>query len=380
VRRACAWSAIALAGLAACAGSLPPPSAPVPALPPAEVALSLYLLGDAGAPDPRGDPVLLALTRDLDSRPNRGVVVFLGDNVYPRGLPAPGDPERPEAERRLTAQIEAVKAGGGTGFFIPGNHDWAKYGEEGWNAIRRQAAFVDSAGARVTTFLPPGGCPGPSVVDLGRVRLILLDTQWWLHAGPKPQHPGSDCGADAEDEVVDSLRSALAVAPDRIVAVLGHHPLASGGEHGGHFPLEDHIFPLRAVKAWLWLPLPWIGSLYPAARQHGISSQDIPSVPYQRLIRSLRKAFSDAPPVLYAAGHEHNMQVIKGELVPLELVVGTGYYGHSGRAVAIEGTLFAKNASGFARLDVPHQGAARLAVLEVDSASGSHEAFSILVE
>ena len=380
MRRSCVWSAIALVGVAACAGSTLRPSAPVPALRPGGVALSLYLLGDAGAPDPRGDPVLLALTRDLDSRPNRGVVVFLGDNIYPRGLPAPGDPERPEAERRLTAQIEAVRAGGATGFFVPGNHDWAKYGEEGWDAIRRQSAFVDSAGARITTLLPPGGCPGPSVVELGRLRLILLDTQWWLHAGPKPLGPGSGCSTAVEDEVVDSLRAALAVGPDRIAVVAAHHPPASGGEHGGYFPLEDHIFPLRAVVPWLWLPLPWIGSLYPAARQHGISSQDIPSVPYQRLIRSLRKAFSDAPPALFAAGHEHNMQVIKGEVVPLGLVVGTGYYAHTGRAVPIQGTVFAKRASGFARLDVPHRGAPRLAVLEVDSAGGSHEAFSILVE
>jgi Calcineurin-like phosphoesterase len=380
VRRSRVWSAIALVGVAACGGPSPPPSAPVPALPPGQVVLSLYLLGDAGAPDPRGDPVLLALTRDLDSMPHRGVVVFLGDNIYPRGLPALGDPKRPEAERRLTAQIEAVKAGGGTGFFIPGNHDWAKYGKEGWNAIRRQAAFVDSAGARVTTFLPPGGCPGPSVVELGRLRLILLDTQWWLHPGPKPYGPGSHCSAAVEDEVVDSLRAALAVGPDRIAVVAAHHPPASGGEHGGYFPLEDHIFPLRAVAPWLWVPLPWIGSLYPAARQNGISSQDIPSAPYQRLIRSLNEAFADAPPALYAAGHEHNIQVIKGGMAPLELVIGTGYYGHTGRAVAIQGTVFAKQASGFARLDVPHQGAARLAILEVDSAGRSHEAFSISVE
>ena len=39
--------------------------------PPADVVLSVYFLGDAGAPDPRGDPVLLALARDVEPRPNR---------------------------------------------------------------------------------------------------------------------------------------------------------------------------------------------------------------------------------------------------------------------------------------------------------------------
>ena len=140
---------------------------------------------------------------------------------------------------------------------------------------------------------------------------MLLDTQWWLHEGPKPRDPDSDCPADAEPEIVDSLRAAL----DRGRRtgwwyVAAHHPLRSGGVHGAHFTWKDHIFPLRLIKPWLWMPLPWIGSLYPAARQQGISSQDIPSRPYQRLIAAFRRAFVPVPPALYAAGHEHNLQVI----------------------------------------------------------------------
>jgi hypothetical protein len=42
--------------------------------------------------------------------------------------------------------------------------------------------------------------------------------------------------------------------------------------------------------------------------------------------------------------------------------------------------LFARKASGFARLDVPRSGPARLAVLEVDRAGHSHEVFSTWVE
>src|SRR5436309_11924013 len=31
--------------------------------------------------------------------------------------------------------------------------------------------------------------------------------------------------------------------------------------HGGHFGWQDHIFPLRNIKPWLWIPLPLIGSV-----------------------------------------------------------------------------------------------------------------------
>lgn len=370
-----------LAGALACAGHRPPPQVPVPELRPEDVAVSLYLIGDAGKPDSAGDPVLLALRHDLATHHSQRVVVFLGDNAYPRGLPAPGRPGRREAEQYLTAQVEVVTSSGARGYFVPGNHDWAKHGTEGWEAIRRQAAFVDSVSGGKVLLRPQGGCPGPSVVDIGsRLRLVLLDTQWWLHAGPKPRDPNSDCGADAEPEIVDSLRAALTGGSGRLVVLAEHHPLRSGGSHGAHFDWKDHIFPLRLIKPWLWVPLPWIGSLYPAARQQGISSQDIPSRPYQRLIAALRRAFVPAPPALYAAGHEHNLQVLTGGSARLELVSGGGIYGHTGAAVPIRGTLFARRASGFARLDVPRAGRARLAVLEVDAEGGSREVFSTGVE
>jgi hypothetical protein len=370
-----------LAGALACAGHRPPPPVPVPALAPEDIAVSLYLIGDAGNPDSAGDPVLKALRRDLGGRRSERVVVFLGDNIYPRGLPAPGRPGRKEAERYLAAQVEVITATGSRGYLIPGNHDWAKHGPDGWNAIRRQETFVDSAGGGRVSLQPGGGCPGPSVVDIGtRLRLVLLDSQWWLHSGPKPRDPDSSCSADAEPEIVDSLRAALLGAGSRLVVMAAHHPLRSGGVHGGHFGWKDHVFALREIRSWLWIPLPWLGSLYPAARQRGISSQDIPSPAYQRLIAALRRGMAAAPPALYAAGHEHNLQVLSGGPARLELVSGTGIYGHTGPAVPIRGTLFARGASGFARLDVPKVGRARLAVLEVDAAGGSQEIFSTEVE
>ncbi len=379
--RSRALRAVLFAGALACAGHRPPPLIPVPPLPPDAVAVSLYLIGDAGKPNPAGEPVLQALRRDLASRRSPRVVVFLGDNVYPRGLPAPARPGRREAERHLIAQVEAVTSSGASGYLVPGNHDWAKDGVDGWNAIRRQEAFVDSVSAGRVSLQPRGGCPGPSVVDIGsRLRLVLLDTQWWLHRGPKPRDPGSTCAADAESEVVDSLRAALIGGSGRLVVLTEHHPLRSGGVHGGNFDWKDHIFPLREIKPWLWIPLPWIGSLYPTARQQGISNQDIPSRAYQRLIRAFRRALTAAPPALYAAGHEHNLQVLTGGMARLELVSGTGIYGHTNPAVNIDGTLFARRASGYARLDIPEAGLARLAVLEVDAEGGSREVFSTGVE
>ena len=375
------WGAVAVAGALGCAAN--PLSQPelVPALALETVVTSVYLIGDAGKPDTNGEPVLEALSRDITSRRSEPVVVFLGDNIYPRGLPAPGGVGRRPAEIYLEAQVRTITSTGSRGFFVPGNHDWAKHGVDGWDAIRRQGRFIDSVGGGAASLEPRSGCPGPVVVDIGpRLRLILLDTQWWLHPGPRPEHPNSSCATDSEREITDSLRGALTSSAGRMVVIAQHHPLMSGGVHGGYFGLVDHIFPLRAIKPSLWIPLPLLGSLYPTARAEGISNQDLGSRAYRHMIRSLGAAFRAAPPSLHAAGHEHNLQVIKGGAARLHLVSGTGIYDHSGPAVAIRGTLFARRASGFARLDIPHIGRARLAVITVDQTGRGQEVFSTWVE
>jgi hypothetical protein len=381
-RRACHFLLVAtLAGLAACARPHPIP-APVPRLSADRIAIRIYLIGDAGDPRSGGEPVLEALGSDLAQGKGDPVVVFLGDNIYPKGMPPLGPVSaRVEAERRIQAQIETVRAAGARSYFVLGNHDWARHGSDGWNAALRQERYIDSVGRGLTLLEPRAGCPGPALVDLGpRVRLILLDTQWWLHPGPKPVDPTSSCPADSEPEIVKSLRSAIQTAGSRLVVVAAHHPLSSGGVHGGYFSWEDHIFPLRLAVPWLWLPLPFIGSLYPAARQYGVSSQDLGSRAYQKLIADLRQAFAGRPPDLYAAGHEHNLQVISGGPARLQLVSGGGIYNHTGRAVRIRGPLFASDASGFARLDVPAVGRARLAVVEVTAEGEGREVFSTWVE
>jgi hypothetical protein len=366
-------------------------AAPAPAAPAADIDVTLFLIGDAGAPaaPPDSEPVLAALRAAVAAAPHP-VVAFLGDNLYPRGLPDSSAPDRPEAERRLKAQLGVLRATGARGIFVPGNHDWDRQGPGGWDAVRRQERFIEGGnGGKGGTggtgggavLLPGGGCPGPAVVDLGKVvRLVALDTQWWLHGGPKPQDPVSSCPADSEREVRDSLRAALRRAGGRAVVVVGHHPLASGGPHGGHFGWQDHIFPLRALKSWLWIPLPLIGSLYPIARQSGISSQDAPSAAYRRMRAALDSAFAGSAPLIYGAGHDHALQVIGGSSARYHLVSGAGIFGHLRRVTALDSTRFAQRASGFMRVEFQRDGRARLGVMVVDRAGGATEAFALWLE
>ena len=361
--------------------------APVSAAPARDIDVTLFLIGDAGAPaaPPDSEPVLMALRAAATAAPHP-LIAFLGDNVYPRGMPDSGAPDRPEAERRLNAELGVLRATGARGVFVAGNHDWDREGPGGWDAIRRQERFIESGisgtgGTGGPVLLPGGGCPGPTVVDVGTaVRLVALDTQWWLQKGPKPEDPVSACPADSDREVLDSLRAALRTAGGRAVVVIAHHPLESGGPHGGHFGWQEHIFPLRAIKSWLWVPLPLIGSIYPIARMRGISSQDTPSAAYRRMRAALDGAFAGTPPLIYAAGHDHTLQVIAGTSARYELVSGAGTFGHRYRVSPLASTRFAKRASGFMRVEFLRDGRARLGVMIVDRAGSATEAFALWLE
>ena len=370
--KAAATLAVAVAA-SACASALEPATpAPAPLPPKDSIEVAVFLIGDAGGDAYDNEPVLHELALQSDSlRPVRQFVVFLGDNVYPRGIPPQGHPARADAERRLAAQVLAIRKGGAQGLLIPGNHDWDRQGRDGWNAIRRQDTLVRRFGGPDVRLAPSGGCPGPDVVDLGtHVRLIALDTEWWLHNDVKPLGDASPCPTKTYEEVEDSLAGALRDKGERHAVVLTHHPLRSGGIHGGSFTLGDHIFPLRNFKRWLWVPLPFIGSLYPFARQMGISNQDVFGGKYRQMRSALERAFQKTPPLVVASGHDHDLQVIRGgrsgiTWAAYQLVSGAGILGHASVVRDIEGSLFKREAAGFMRLDVTRDGRVRLSVTTV---------------
>jgi hypothetical protein len=381
---------LGLAFAAACTPALeravPVPAAPAPK---DSLELSLFLIGDAGGQAYQNEPVLQEFARQSDSLQRiRRFVVFLGDNVYPKGIPPVGDPTRVDAELRLAAQIAAIRQGGAKGLLVPGNHDWERQGRDGWNAIRRQDSLARRFGRGDVMLLPGGGCPGPVVMDVSpHIRLIALDTEWWVHNDVKPYGDTSPCSTRTYTEVVDSLRGALRDKGGRHAIILTHHPIRTGGVHGGAFHWTDHIFPLRVLESWLWVPLPVIGSIYPVSRQLGVSNQDINGKKYKAMRRAFEAVFSKYPPLVYASGHDHDLQVFRGGRQEVSsakylLISGAGIVGHESLVHRKEGSLFEREAAGFMRLDVTTDGRVRLSVTTVTpeaahTTGASNEVYSL---
>ncbi|MCB2376922.1 metallophosphoesterase [Hymenobacter sp. BT635] len=322
----------------------------------------LALVGDLGAVATDGsDPVLNLLQHWLGEAGEASGVVLLGDNVYPTGIPAPAHPGRAAAEQRLNAQLEAFRNYPGRVIFLSGNHDWNKGRPDGYQYLLRQEAYVldNLPGAQ---YLPPKGCPGPVTQQLAEgLLLVVLNTQWWVQNGPRPLGPEYGCTSSSAKEPFQQLQEILELNRHQQIVVAGHHPLYSNAMHGGKFTTKQHLFPLTAAHKKAYLPLPVLGSLFPVYRQLVGAAEDMAHPPYRKMRRRLLRVLHQFPNIIYAAGHDHNLQYFhyhEGHYLVSGAGSKTAFVQHGGKAS------FVHEHKGFFGLDFYQNGEVWLRTLE----------------
>lgn len=310
---------------------------------------TVLLIGDAGAAR-RSDAVLVALRRMADEAPTKTLVVFLGDNVYEAGLPSGDGVDVERLRDVLRAQLWA--AGSARAVFVAGNHDWNEYRNvrkawtEGRDAVVRQATFIAGESGGRAAMLPAAGCAGPAEVAFTNaddaLRVIAIDSEWWLTALDTP--PPSDdsasrnagCAARTTEEAARELKRMIATAPERPTIVVAHHPLASNGTHGHPF-------------------LGW-----------PFNTQDIPNRRNARFRTALAGALDSSRVVLYASGHDHDVELFSGPGARFTLVSGAGSATKVGRFKGNRGSPLAREAGpGFARMDVLQDGRITLRLVSI---------------
>lgn len=312
----------------------------------------ILLIGDAGEND-TPPPIFGVLGEWASVAPHRTVIVFLGDNVYPSGIPPEPGAERDRGLRRLDLQLEVARRTGATAVVLPGNHDWDEGGVAGRARVDTQAARVREILGDGGHFLPAPGEPGPAVLDREGIRLVAIDTDWWLLAEEGERDPAV-LAATPERVVLDAIGDAIDGAGGRIPVLLAHHPLASHGPHGGFHDWTDHIFPLHRLAPWAWIPTPVVGSLYPLIRANlAVSRQDLRHPRNRHMVASLESVFESSPPVVVASGHDHGIQILDGAAGASTYVVSGA--GSKPKLVAIgdgPDTRFALQRPGFVALDL----------------------------
>lgn len=272
----------------------------------------IIVIGDSGnVKRKQPDEILSLLKAHLPDSENSSVI-FLGDNVYPHGLPEKGDILREDAELVLKAHYDAVKDFKGKTVFISGNHDWNKGKKDGLAYVLRQEEYLNNLFKPQKVFFPENGCPGPKeVFSNDFLTIITINTQWWVQKGVRPIGKSCDCEQENEEDFFTQLQSLLSKNKDKRILVAGHYPIYSNSLHGGKYKIKHHIFPFTIYKKNAYLPLPFIGSLLPIYRKYFGAKEDLSHPRFRGLRKRLKAIFKQYPGLTYVAGHEHNLQYIE---------------------------------------------------------------------
>lgn len=260
----------------------------------------VYLIGDAGE-DTISGKALLMLKQELLANPNSSVV-FLGDNVYPSGF----HKNDRNSVLRLESQLSILKDYKGNAFVIPGNHDWDEQRRNGVFIVNYQQAYVEEYLKQTSvknkdtiTFSPGTGLPGPETILLSSgLRLIIIDTQWFLHFYKK-EYVGSV--KQTKNKFYKDLDSLLLNAKknNEQVVIAAHHPLYTNGQHGKR--KQPFRFLINCTPFQIF-GLLGINRLY---------SQDISNPRYKKMRKEFIVAINKYDNIIYASGHDHNLQCFK---------------------------------------------------------------------
>lgn len=268
------------------------------------------MLGDAGAVATDGsDPVMKLVAQWQKEAGEKGTMLFLGDNLYPIGLPEAGHRHRILAEARLNMFIESITSYPGKAIFLSGNHDWLKGRKGGLEQMLRQQDFIVQHLDQADSYLPLNGCPGPACLQLAKgLLLIVINTQWFVQRGEKPLGHAQGCPYTDIEEFFVQLNKTLKRNKHQRILMAAHHPLYSNALHGGKFTIKQHIFPLTAMHRRVYIPLPVFGSLYPFYRKFFGAYEDMSHRKYKRMRKRLLRILHRYNNITYVAGHDHNLQ------------------------------------------------------------------------
>ena len=310
----------------------------------AEPAARLLLIGDAG--DAAGREHLLRVAAWVDAHAAPTTVVFLGDNFYPRSRGKGGKGIAPI----FGPQLEVGRAAADV-FFVPGNHDWHDSG-----IGRPHPARIESLAAHVGAqhWKPAPGAFGPHELAFPHrlFRVIALDSEQWLMARYAcADATDAACKPAKVTTAEQELEALLACADCPPAVVVAHHPLRSTGEHGGC----ELSFLRRSVKP----------------------SQDLAATEYRRYVASLSSVLEKRRPLLFAAGHDHSLQVALDSRFGAHVVSGAG--AHSTAVCGAASENWSRN--GFMALDFVSGAAPLLRVFAHDAATcGASEFCEVLRE
>lgn len=333
---------------------------------------TVYLIGDAGlSKDNTPNAALRSFKYRLDKADKNSTAIFLGDNIYPAGMPSKKkEPIKyKKAKRYLDAQLSSLENYKGKPLFIPGNHDWYA---EGLNGLKRQQEYIQKKLDSKKVFFPKNGCPVEKIEVNDDVDIIAIDTEWYLTNWDKHPNMNDDCEIKDREKFFEEMEGLIKKGANKTTIIALHHPMTSYGVHGGQFSLKQHLFPANNG-----IPLPIIGSVINLLRKaSGTSQEDLTSKRYNQLRKRLITLAQYSEKVVFVSGHEHTLQYIVEENTP-QIVSGAG--AKNGATKLLNGSQFSTGQMGYAKLEIYTDGSSNVQFYGVTNDAKEEALFSTQV-
>lgn len=271
---------------------------------------NVFLIGDVGKPEEDGSApkTLLNLQNQFEKADKDDFLLFLGDNIYPRGIPLKNDKAIKAAEHALKLQLDVAKTFPGSVYFIPGNHDWYS----GLKGLKEQEKMVEDALGK-NTFQPENGCPIEKINISDDIVMLIVDSHWYVTNWNNHPTINDDCEIKTRADFLDEFRGEIKKARGKITLVAIHHPMFSNGPHNGRYGVKENM-----------KPIPVLGTLKNILRTStGIVNADFSNPFYNDLRKNLIASAQQNENVIFLSGHEHNLQYLEYDNVP-QIVSGSG--------------------------------------------------------
>lgn len=330
-------------------GDYPAWIVPVADRPDSAGVVTFYALGDQGKDGGQQTAVARLLRHNLTTigpREVRPFVLGAGDNYYPDGLPAgwPRDHVTGLFLDRRFGQVYADCHYDGrplTFHLVHGNHDyygdvlvWETFAEKRFQGMAndmprlvsytlRHDSIPDTNNQAEYDALAAAADSGAVVtlpelvpVPTGRIAIVALDTPAMIRLQEEARRHDSDDGPNIARAQLEAhwthLRDLLvAHAQVQWTIVVGHHPVATHGSHGGYNsrPLGLHLHAFwKKINALV-------------GRR---SIQDLGYPAYDAFAERLMTELAVRRRVLYVSGHDHNLQMIWYKDRLMQVVSGAG--------------------------------------------------------
>lgn len=301
----------------------------------------VLLLGDAGHSSI--EPLQASLQKAAERaslEPERTSVVMLGDNIYYVGFPNKDEDQSEFSDAQLKsisylqAQLNIAKLSAAEMFLVPGNHDW--YATQ----VDSQAEYIANFGRDnqlQTRFTPyqAGAEPLPEVVHREGISVVFLDSMWMIKADEQQLQ-------NALQHLDRLLEQTSQSHPENIVLVTAHHPIETMGPHNRYYTSIGYKVFISLISLFME------------------NDQDTDHPRYDRFIKGVEASLAPYPKVVYAAGHDHSLQVFKnqtGQAPHYRLVSGAANTSKLTGVGSNDNTDFALSQEGFMELDITDRGA-----------------------